>query len=98
MKNSIKLVLVLMVSILTNTEIYGSIVSINTGGIDGKNGELEKRKIEKREVGKRESKLAKAKINRYNPAALVEKSLLYMKSKICFIGYFMKLICKNNQN
>jgi ligand-binding sensor domain-containing protein len=62
MKNSIKLVLVLMICILTNTEIYGSIVSINTGGIDGKKGELEKRKIEKREVGKRESKLAKAKI------------------------------------
>jgi ligand-binding sensor domain-containing protein len=57
MKNSIKLVLVLMVGILTNTEIYGSIVSINTGGIDEGGGKTEYKKIDKRE-----SKLAKVKV------------------------------------
>ena len=57
MKNSIKLVLVLMVGILTNTEIYGSIVSINTGGIDEGGSKTENKKIDKRE-----SKLAKAKV------------------------------------
>ncbi len=57
MKNSIKLVLVLMIGVLTNTEIYGSIVSINTGGIDGGGSKIENKKSEKRE-----SKLAKAKI------------------------------------
>ncbi len=57
MKTTMKLVLVLMIGILTNTEIYGSIVSINTGGID-EGG----RKIEKAKIEKRVSKLAKAKI------------------------------------
>jgi ligand-binding sensor domain-containing protein len=57
MKNPIKLLLVLMIGILTNTEIYGSIVSINTGGIDEGGKKIENKKIEKRD-----SKLAKAKI------------------------------------
>jgi ligand-binding sensor domain-containing protein len=68
MKTLMKLVLVLLLGMLTNTEIYGSIVSINTGGIDGEVKKKENTKIEKRistnkVYGVKENKAAKAKIS-----------------------------------
>lgn len=57
-----KLVLVLTLGMFANTEIYGSIVSINTGGIDGAGKKIENRKLENRGIGNRDSKLEKAKV------------------------------------
>jgi ligand-binding sensor domain-containing protein len=67
MKTLMKLVLVLLLGMLTNTEIYGSVISINTGGIDGEvkkkeNGKFEKSISAAKAKGKADVILAKPKI------------------------------------